>query len=185
MSKRAQKASSKRQTSMVSDKPKRKRKPPVERAQRLATQMVAKLQAMARSTNKWHGEATPSQAAACARIAQNLGVIAQPLDTLSADLSYLRDTGWAPQAGSPGRKPLPAGERVQIREAKFDPVVHGTENSFEVATTTEKYVVVRGIANKNIRIPVLRAWILTAAEIAAGAVKAGGSTDAPASEDGD
>jgi hypothetical protein len=137
----------------------RNRKPPIERAEKLAGLLVKKHTALTKSSAKWHGEATPEQKAACIRIATNLGNTAEAVNQIVADIAFLHDSGFSPKSSAPGRKALSAGAHVQIKENRFDAVVHGTDNNFEVVQATEKYYILRGIENKKIQFSALRAWL--------------------------
>ena len=143
----------------VEKAPRTPRKPAVERAAKLATLATKKVAALTRMTVKWHGEATPAQQSACVRIAANLGSVEGFINQIAADTAFLKDSGFTPAGGSAGRKAIAVGTRVKIKNAKFDAEVHGEDNDFEVVGTTEKYVRIQGVANSNLEIPVLRAWI--------------------------
>jgi uncharacterized protein YukE len=128
------------------DKVKRTRKPAVERAQKLAVLINKKHAALTKLVGRWHGEATDAQQAACARLAVALGETADQLATLTADTAYLVDTGWVPTAkrgGGGGRKALAVGMRVMIKNKRYDPIVHGDNNLFEVVLLSDKNIVIR------------------------------------------
>jgi hypothetical protein len=152
-------AAAKKPVAVQSEKKKRARLPPVERAAKLGTQLNRKIDALSRNTNRWQGEASAEQSDACKRLAVTLGEIKPRAEELLADLSYLRDSGFAPKGAAPGRRPLQAGACVEIKENRYDAGVHG-ENNFAVVSVTEKYILIRHATDtKNPPIPVPRAWL--------------------------
>jgi hypothetical protein len=149
--------------STVATKTPRARKPPMERAQALIQLAVAKLAALAKLSAGWQEEVNSDVAvmgagALCERIAINLRSALSMSNQIAADVKNAADTGFSPKAGSPGRKGLAACDLVKIKEAKFDVKMHGDDNHFEVVTTSEKNVLIKGMVS-GASFPVPRAWL--------------------------
>jgi hypothetical protein len=138
-------------------KERKPRKPAVERAEKLATLLTKKYTALQKMVIKWHGEATPEQQTATIRLAANLGLLTAPISEIAADVAFLLDSGFTPSGGSPGRKPLAVGTKVKIKEAKYDPEIHGEMNDFTVFRTTDKFIIIKD--DDGLPVGVIRAWL--------------------------
>ena len=149
-------------------KAKRTRKPAMERAQKLTNLLVKKYSALAKAAGRWGGECTPEQRTAVVQITTNLGEMRSRVDDVAADIAFLNDSGFAPTAGSPGRKPLADGTMVKLKDKRFDAEVHGEINLFKVVSKTEKYFrLVNGAGDVAVSVP--RAWFdpIDSADVAA------------------
>lgn len=130
----------------ANDKPKRayKRTPIMTRAGKLVSQLGKKATALLKMASRWvSDDETEQQTDALNAIVDNLREIEPRIGDVSTSLKLLIDTSWTPKAGAPGRRPLAEGDDVQVKEKFYDPVAHGSKNLFTVASTTEKYVLIR------------------------------------------
>jgi hypothetical protein len=144
----------------VSDKTPRVRKPPMERAKILADLAAKKIGVLAKMVPLVGvGEVTEAQGGCCERIEINLCLAQKTAAQIAADVDLLLDSGFVPKTGSPGRKGLAEGDRVTIKEAKFDVEMHGDLNLFEVMKISEKYVLIRSNGDTTLQFPVLRVWL--------------------------
>jgi hypothetical protein len=145
-------------TAEKGEKAPRTRKPPVERAVKLAALATKKIVALARTTGKWRGEATEEQQTACERLTGNLTHVQGFVTQILADVNLLHTTGFTPTAGARGRKAVAVGTQVKLKEGKFDEVAHGADNLFEVVQVTDKYTILRGVDNPRVQFPAPRNW---------------------------
>lgn len=138
------------------------RTPVLQRAAKLVLHMSKKHAALDKMASKWHGEnETESQTDSLNMITDRLRDMGEVLADISTAVTSLTDSGFKPVLGSPGRKPLAAGDAVAFKADKYDPVAHGSVNAFVVVATTDKYVMIRPEGDsKTTPLPVSRAWIV-------------------------
>jgi len=127
------------------DAPKRERKarkPPLARAELLHIRLAKNLEALAKNVRGWRGESTADQADLIAALIESLEDMETANAVVSANLSGLRRSGYAPKGPAPGRKPLAAGTEVMLRANRYDPEIHGA-NAFEVIAVHAKLIQIR------------------------------------------
>jgi hypothetical protein len=143
-----------------SEKRSYKRAPALVRAGKLASQIERKRAALARMTGRWQNpDETPNQTDALNLLVDNLRDLEPLTKTIGAQIALLKDTGFEPKAGAPGRKALTAGDPVQIKEKFYDSVAHGPINRFVVTTTTDKNVFVQAPHSDTAPFPIDRSRV--------------------------
>jgi len=147
------------ETSATATKSSRPRKPPVVRANKLATQLAKKVIALDKQTERWKGEGSEEQQLALGKIRECLEQIGAPIAELQDNIDFLLASGWNPASSGLGRKPIAVGDTVRIREKFYEPEIVGASNEFEVVKLTEKNAVVVPIDGKLKPFPIPRHYL--------------------------
>ena len=137
------------------------KRPPLELAAILVRQMQRKHGTLSGRVDRWRGDMSPVQQNSLDRLRGALDDLASGLGTAEEALTALIGTKWVPKGGAPGRKPLPVGIRVRLKDKRYDPEVHGEENDFVVAGVSGTYILIRLASDAEATpIPVIRPWIV-------------------------
>jgi hypothetical protein len=140
------------------EKQKRPRKPPVDRALKLATLIGKKIAGLLKFVPKLKGPKTTEQQMAFDQVEDALEMLGAPARQLLENVQFLKDSDWKPTLSGLGRKPLEIGDAVALREKYYEEEIHG-ENDFAVAQITEKTVVIQSNSDESKKFPVVKAWL--------------------------
>lgn len=177
------------------DKEKRARKPPLERALKLANLITKKVGALGANVRRWSGEPNKEQRLATVKVQAGLAKIERVAIEVDQALTAVKNTGYEPKGGAGRVSTLLEGTRVVIKDGHYDPVIHGDINDFVYVGKTDKFLLLRPFDEpKGKNIAVRRPWIKrneAAADAAATANSNKGNraedtgTDEPEDGDGD
>lgn len=136
------------------------RKPPLERAARLAIRVGRNVEALEKNVAAWHGDVTDDQRDQIDGLKEELPSLVQLAASVSAALTVLKQLGFSPRGASPGRKPLSAGAHVVLKDKRYAREIHGP-NDFEVVAVREHLVEIRARGNlKASSHGVPRSWLV-------------------------
>jgi hypothetical protein len=160
-------------------KERKPRKPPLERAVKLASVFAKKYPALQKNVSAWKGEPTAEQRMAQVRIVNNLKKVAPLVDQLVSDLVFLEQSGYTPKIEHLGgrAKSFPPGTAVALKAKRYDAVIHGAVNAFAVVDETEKYFRIQAVAKGSPILGVPRGWLEKVANGVAPAVAVEGLDD--------
>jgi hypothetical protein len=135
-------------------------KAPIDRAVRLGRLVDKYSRILYRLVGNWHGEATPDQVATNAELSANLSHQTKVARQVLLDLDMLRESGFAPAAGSSTALPLAAGVQVALTKKAWKPAIYGKTNAFEVVVQIDTAVRIRATdARQREQFVVPRAWL--------------------------
>lgn len=142
-------------------KERKPRKPPLERAVRLASSLAKKAPALQNNVARWKGEPTAEQRMAQVRTINNIKKIGPMVDQIVTDLVFLSQSGYAPKIEHLGgrAKTLAVGARVALKEKRYEAAVHGPVNDFTVTGETEKYFQIQALTKGSPVLGVPRSWL--------------------------
>jgi len=146
----------------ASRKERKPRKPPLERAIRLAGLFIKSRVALAKNVKGWAGEATREQRLAITRIINEMKKLDEASDQIADSLAFLVETKYAPKVEHLGgrTKSFGLGVPVQLKEKRYDAEIHGAVNAYTVGGETAKgHLVIKSGSKPVITLGVPRSWL--------------------------
>lgn len=142
------------------EKEKRTRKPPLDRALKLASLLTKKVGNLRANVGRWSGDPTKEQRMLALKLNAGLAKLEPASIEVDKALQAIKASGYEPK-GSAGRvSAMPVGTRVIIKDGHYDPVIHGDINDFIYTGKTEKFLLLRQFDDAKAKpIAVRRPWI--------------------------
>lgn len=131
----------------------------MERAAKSATLCIKRVNALNALVNRFHGDATPSQARALTDLAAALGDAVGAVEEVGGYIAVLKDSNYRPRmsAGNSTRS-LQAGQVVQVKAKKYDPEFHGANDDLMVIKVSGPNVLVKH-GDKGVPFPIPRSFL--------------------------
>lgn len=165
----AKRPKSEKKPAASGDKKRKPRKPPMERALRLADQAERKANALIKNVSRWKIASVDDHAAEVQALQTNLTHLKAYAGHVVGALADLRDAQYEPvtAGGGGGRAPLAVGDPVAIRSTRYEPEAHGPNNKFVVQALRGKLFEVSAQDDEALRHCVPRAWLTRLATVEA------------------